>query len=81
MKTKRLKTAYFHRITEWLGLEDTLKAIQFQLPCHRHRHLPLGEVDWLCLAMSFEMLRVLCTMTTLTEGKHDFYKSMTGAIC
>ena len=33
-----------HRITGWLGLEGTLKLIQFQPPCHGQGHLPLDQV-------------------------------------
>jgi len=29
-----------HRITEWFGLEGTLKIIWFQPPCHEQGHLP-----------------------------------------
>ena len=29
-----------HRITEWFGLEGTLKIIRFQPPCHEQGHLP-----------------------------------------
>jgi len=34
----------FQRITEWFGLEGTLKIIWFQPPCHKQGHLPLDEV-------------------------------------
>jgi len=30
-----------HRITEWFGLEGTLKIIRFQPPCHEQGHLLL----------------------------------------
>jgi len=29
-----------HRIIEWFGLEETLKIIWFQPPCHQQGHLP-----------------------------------------
>jgi len=31
-------------ITEWFGLEGTLKIIYFQPPCHGQGHLPLDQV-------------------------------------
>jgi len=33
-----------HRITEWFGLEGTLKIIWFQPPCHEQGHLPPDQV-------------------------------------
>jgi len=33
-----------HTITEWFGLEGTLKIISFQSPCHGQRHLPPDQV-------------------------------------
>jgi len=34
-----------YRITEWIGLEGTLKTIQFQALCHSQGHLPLDQVS------------------------------------
>jgi len=34
---------YIHRITEWFGLEETLKIIWFQPLCHEQGHLPLDN--------------------------------------
>ena len=36
-----------HRITEWSGLEVTLKVTWFQRPCHEQGHLPLDQVHHL----------------------------------
>ena len=36
--------AEYHRITEWFGLEGTLKILQFQPPCRGQGHLPLDQV-------------------------------------
>lgn len=33
----------YHRIIKWVGLEETWKIIQFQLPCHGQGHLPLDQ--------------------------------------
>ena len=33
-----------HRITEWFGLEGTLKIIQFQTPCLGQGHLSLNQI-------------------------------------
>lgn len=37
-------SAYNHRITEWLGLEETAKIIKFQLPCCGQGCQPLDQV-------------------------------------
>lgn len=34
-----------HRITEWFGLEGTLKTTQFKPPRHGQRQLPLHQVS------------------------------------
>ena len=34
----------YHRIIEWQGLEETLKIIRFQPPCHEQGHLALDQV-------------------------------------
>ena len=33
----------FHKLTEWFGLEGTLKITWFQPPCHRQGHLLVGQ--------------------------------------
>jgi len=37
-------SSWYHRMTEWFGLEGTLKIIQFQPPCHGQGHLLLEQV-------------------------------------
>jgi len=39
----RVLLIWCYRITEWFGLEGTLKIIWFQLPCHGQGHLPLEQ--------------------------------------
>jgi len=39
-----LKSDAAYRITEWFGLEGTLKIFWFQPPRHEHGHLPPDQV-------------------------------------